>query len=236
MSIPIVGQKRGYFISFEGLDGAGKSTQIDLLRQALQKNGFTVRMLREPGGNNISEAIREIVKNPKLKDMCPEAELLLMNASRAQLVREVIRPALDAGEIVLCDRFFHSTIVYQGWGRGIDLDIIKAMIHFAVEDTVPNVTFVLWLSIPEIERRKKDRGTKDRIESEKHPEFTKRVNQGYVWLAEQEPSAKGRIVGIEATGTKEGIHNEIYRCVAARISGLDENQLQMDAGKKIIKV
>ena len=113
---------KGLFITFEGTEGSGKSTQISLLAERLRELGHTVRTLREPGGTPIGEEIRHTLKHSKDNDaMTPEAELLLMNASRAQLVREVIRPALAAGEIVLCDRFYDSTTAYQGYGRQLDL-------------------------------------------------------------------------------------------------------------------
>src|SRR5829696_8238663 len=112
----------GCFITFEGTEGGGKTTQITLLAERLRKAGHTVRTLREPGGTPIGEEIRHTLKHsPHNQAMTAEAELLLMNASRAQLVREVIRPALAVGEVVLCDRFYDSTIAYQGYGRGLDL-------------------------------------------------------------------------------------------------------------------
>ena len=232
---PVIGAKRGYFITFEGSDGAGKSTQIDLLRQALQKTGFTVRMLREPGGCKISETLRDILKDPKNKQLCPEAELMLMNAARAQLVREVINPALEAGEIVLCDRFYHSTIVYQGFGRQLDLNIIKAMIQLATGKTIPDVTFVLHLSKEDAEKRTIKRGAKDRFEKDTQ-DFQDRVQAGIEWLASLEMQSNGKIVSISANDSVENIHNEIYRCVAARVSGLPSNALELDKAKAIIQV
>src|SRR6478609_2208013 len=124
---------KGLFITFEGTEGCGKSTQITLLAERLRARGRTVRTLREPGGTPIGEEIRHTLKHSHDNAaMTSEAELLLMNASRAQLVREVIRPALAAGEIVLCDRFYDSTVAYQGYGRQLDLQIVKEMIDFAV--------------------------------------------------------------------------------------------------------
>ena len=124
---------RGTFITFEGLEGCGKSTQVKLLAERLTQAGQVVRVLREPGGTPIGEEIRHTLKHSAHNAaMTPEAELLLMNASRAQLVREVIRPALAAGEIVVCDRFYDSTIAYQGYGREMDLARVKAIIDFAV--------------------------------------------------------------------------------------------------------
>jgi dTMP kinase len=127
---------KGLFITFEGTEGSGKSTQIQLLAERLRALGKAVRLLREPGGTPIGEEIRHLLKHSDANHaMTSEAELLLMNASRAQLVREVIRPALAAGEIVLCDRFYDSTTAYQGHGRQLDPAKVQAVIDFAVEET-----------------------------------------------------------------------------------------------------
>src|SRR5512135_2474527 len=123
---------KGQCITFEGTEGSGKSTQIALLAERLRRLGRTVRLLREPGGTPIGEEIRHTLKHSHANQaMMPETELLLMNASRAQLVREVIRPALAAGEIILCDRFYDSTTAYQGYGRQLDLAMVQAMIQLA---------------------------------------------------------------------------------------------------------
>src|SRR5579885_1687032 len=135
---------RGLLITFEGSEGCGKSTQIALLAERLRGLGFTVKLVREPGGTPIGEEIRHTLKHSQQnKAMTAEAELLLMCASRAQLVREVIRPALAAGEIVLCDRFYDSTAAYQGYGRGLDLSVIQQMTDFAVGETRPHLTLLL---------------------------------------------------------------------------------------------
>src|ERR1041384_7296807 len=137
----------GLFITFEGTEGGGKSTQIQLLAEHLRSLGRPVRLLREPGGTPIGEEIRYLLKHSNANHaMTPEAELLLMNASRAQLVRETIRPALAAGEIILADRYYDSTTAYQGYGRELDLGFIKALLDFAVGDTRPNLT--LYLRVP----------------------------------------------------------------------------------------
>src|SRR6185437_7350513 len=138
---------KGVFITFEGTEGSGKSTHVRLLAERLRAEGRIVRVLREPGGTPIGEEIRHTLKHSQRNHaMTPEAELLLMNASRAQLVREVIRPALAAGEIVLCDRFYDSTIAYQGYGRRLDPGMVRAVVAFAVGDTHPDLT--LFLSVP----------------------------------------------------------------------------------------
>src|ERR1051325_2339017 len=135
---------KGLFITFEGTEGSGKSTQIPILAERLRSLGHHVRVLREPGGTPIGEEIRHTLKHSKANEaMTPEAELLLMNASRAQLVREIIRPALAAGEIVLSDRFYDSTTAYQGYGRQLDLNMVKAIIDAAVGNTRPDLTLLL---------------------------------------------------------------------------------------------
>src|ERR1035438_9387677 len=135
---------KGAFISFEGSEGCGKSTQIEVLARHLRAIGHRVCTAREPGGTLIGEEIRKTLKHSKDNHaMTAEAELLLMNASRAQLVREIIRPALAAGEVVVCDRFYDSTTAYQGYGRGLDLEKVKAIIEFAVGETKPDLTLLL---------------------------------------------------------------------------------------------
>src|SRR3989441_1888866 len=134
----------GLFITFEGTEGGGKTTQINLLAERLRSFGHCCHLLREPGGTPIGEEIRSTLKHSAgNRAMSPEAELLLMNASRAQLVREVIRPALSAGEIVLCDRFYDSTTAYQGYGRQLDLAKVNLITDFAVEETRPHLTLLL---------------------------------------------------------------------------------------------
>src|SRR5215469_16443734 len=147
--------QRGLFITFEGTEGCGKSTQIELLGRQLRTMGHRVRALREPGGTSIGEEIRHTLKHSKSNAaMTAEAELLLMNASRAQLVREVIRPALAAGEIVLSDRFYDSTTAYQGYGRQLDLKMVKAIIDAAVGETRPDLTLLFHISHEAAEERR----------------------------------------------------------------------------------
>src|ERR1041385_4127462 len=145
----------GLFVTFEGTEGSGKSTQVTLLAERLRGMGRAVITLREPGGTPIGEEIRHTLKHSKDNAaMTPEAELLLMNASRAQLVREVIRPALAAGEIVLSDRFYDSTTAYQGYGRQLDLNMVKAIIDAAVGETRPDLTLLFLLPIQVSEARR----------------------------------------------------------------------------------
>src|SRR6266545_6899828 len=149
---------QGLFITFEGTEGSGKSTHLPLLAERLRASGRTVRILREPGGTPIGEEIRHTLQHSQRNQaMTAEAELLLMNASRAQLVREVIRPALAAGEIVLCDRFYDSTVAYQGYGRGLDLSNVRSVIEFAVGHTRPQLTLLLQVPLEVSEARRHSR-------------------------------------------------------------------------------
>jgi dTMP kinase len=205
----------GLFITFEGNEGSGKSTQIWLLSETLLHLGYTTRTLREPGGTPIGEEIRHTLKHSKLNaGMTPETELLLMNASRAQLVREVIRPALAADEVVLCDRFFDSTIAYQGYGRGLSLEMVRGIIELAVGDTRPSLT--LLLLVPQLiseERRLARQATlpfvRDRME-EADRSFFERVAQGYMAVARTESE---RVRTIDATASVEEVRTAIWDCV-----------------------
>jgi dTMP kinase len=183
---------KGLFITFEGTEGCGKSTQVTLLADRLRALGHRVRTLREPGGTPIGEEIRHTLKHSKNNAaMTAEAELLLMNASRAQIVREVIRPALAAGEIIVCDRFYDSTIAYQGYGRQLDLEKVRSIVEFAVGETKPNLT--LYLQVPpdvSAERLRSRQANlpfvRDRIE-EADQAFFARVAHGYRAIAANEP-------------------------------------------------
>ena len=207
---------KGLFITFEGTEGCGKSTQVSLLAERLRALGRSVRTLREPGGTPIGEEIRHTLKHSLHNHaMTAEAELLLMNASRAQIVREVIRPALAAGEIILCDRFYDSTTAYQGYGRQLDLNMVRAIIDIAVGKTVPNLTLLLHVP-PEVsaERLLARQATmsflRDRIE-EADRSFFERVAKGYEALAAAEPE---RVRKIEASGSIAEIAAAIWQSVA----------------------
>src|SRR5439155_3159621 len=157
----------GLFITFEGTEGAGKSTQIKILADRLKALARPVRVVREPGSTPIGEEIRHTLQHSRSNDaMTPETELLLINASRAQLVREVIRPALKAGEIVLCDRFYDSTVAYQGYGRGLDLSLVQSVIDIAVGHRRPHHTLMLHIPRKVCEERQRHRaaGSQDRFE------------------------------------------------------------------------
>jgi dTMP kinase len=226
---------QGLFITFEGTEGGGKSTQIQLLAERLRAGGHRVHTLREPGGTPIGEEIRHTLKHSEAnRDMTPEAELLLMNASRAQLVREIIRPALAAGEMVLCDRFYDSTTAYQGWGRQLDLARVRAIIDFAVDHTRPDLTLLLHVPLAVSEARRLSRqakllevpaaenaGTKPRLQfneplrdrmEEADRAFFERVQQGFDAIASEEP---GRVRVIDATKPIAGVAGEVWIKVAA---------------------
>ena len=208
---------KGLFITFEGTEGSGKSTQISLLAERLRSLGHHVRTLREPGGTPVGEEIRHTLKHSKYNEaMTPEAELLLMNASRAQLVGEVIRPALAAGDIVLCDRFYDSTIAYQGYGRQLDLKIVHSIIDAAVAKTRPNITLLLKIPHKIAEQRRLARQPtlpleiqRDRIE-EAGQDFFKRVARGYDAIAAAEPD---RVRVDDANGTVQEISARIWKLV-----------------------
>ena len=207
--------KTGVFISFEGSEGCGKSTQIEWLARQLRSFGHRVRTLREPGGTPIGEEIRHTLKHSQQNHaMTAEAELLLMNASRAQIVREVIRPALEAGEVVVCDRFYDSTTAYQGHGRELDLAMVKSVIDIAVGDTRPDLTLLLTVT-PEISefRRAMRQSTlpfmRDRIE-EADRQFFERVEKGFAAIAAAEPK---RIRWVEASGSVECVATKIWDLV-----------------------
>jgi dTMP kinase len=206
---------RGRFITLEGTEGSGKSTQISLLARRLQELGHKIRLIREPGGTLIGEEIRHTLKHSdKNHAMVAETELLLMNASRAQLVREIIRPALGAGEIVLSDRFYDSTTAYQGYGRQLDLQMVKEIIRAAVGETRPDLTLFLQVPLEVKEARLASRQStlpfvRDRIE-EADRSFFERVAKGYSAIAAAEPE---RIKTLDATGPVETIREQIWKIV-----------------------
>ena len=202
----------GCFITFEGTEGCGKSTHIKKLARRLEAEGHTVRTLREPGGTESGESIRQLLKHGP-EELTAEAELLLMNASRAQLVREVIRPAIAAGEIVLCDRFYDSTTVYQGTGRGLDAAQVQAVIDFAVGDTRPDLTLLLQIPLKTSEERRARRSETDRFEQADRT-FFERIEAGYTALAATEPD---RIRVIEADQPLDTVAAAIWRIVNDRL-------------------
>lgn len=190
--------QRGRFITFEGIDGCGKTTQFRLLAQWLRDRGKDVVETVEPGGTAIGRQIRKILLDPASADIQPRTELLLYFASRAQNVDQVIRPALDSGRMVLCDRFTDSTLVYQGCGRGLDTDVVRDLDRIACRGLRPDVTFLIDIdletSLMRARRRNERVGPAESRIDEESGAFHERVRQGYLSLARTEPD---RIVVID---------------------------------------
>ena len=182
----------GLFITFEGIEGCGKSTQVERLAKRLAKASREVITLREPGGTVIGEAIREVVKHPPGDEpISPDTELLLMNASRAQLVQQAIRPALAKGAVVLCDRFYDSSLAYQGHGRGLDFAKVQQAIDLAVGETKPSLTLLLDISLSvsqtRVSGRQRSTGEGQDQFDESGLAFFERVHAGFHSLAKEEP-------------------------------------------------
>lgn len=194
-------------ITFEGLDFSGKSTQVRLLSERLSQENFNVLVLREPGGTEIGEKIRSILLDKESSGMTDTSELFLFSASRAQLVEEVVKPALEGNMIVICDRFYDSTTAYQGWGRGLMKEAIAAIHQLATSGLVPDLTFFLDLPLSEVEKRmQRSRSGKDRMESNGQG-FYEKVREGYLHLAGQEK----RFVIIDAMQSIETIQDTIWQ-------------------------
>jgi len=175
------------FITFEGIDFCGKSTQVKLLNDYLLSTNRKVKLIREPGGTEISEKIREILLDKKNNKMTMETEFLLFSASRAQLIREKIKPYLNEGFFVISDRLHDSSIAYQGFGRGIPVEQITQISKFAIGDAIPDLTFFIDIPVEEAERRKaaETNVALDRIELTAG-DFFRKVREGYLFLAENE--------------------------------------------------
>ena len=196
---------KGRFISLEGIEGTGKSTQAKLLSDYLKEKGFEVVLTEEPGGTQIGLRIRELLLSVEHKGMTAVTELLLYNASRSQHIREIIVPAISSGAIVITDRFTDSTIAYQGFGRGIDLNLINSIDLIATERLRPDITILLDLDAEVGLKRNKGINKTDRLELE-DLEFHQRVRNGYHNLAEKEPE---RIKLIDASAGIQEIHSRI---------------------------
>lgn len=206
----------GFLLSFEGSEGCGKSTQIRLLQARLEQQGHRVVVLREPGGTEVGESIRHLLQHAKEgAEMTPEAELLLFAASRAQIVREKIRPLLAAGVFVILDRFLDSTTVYQGHARGLPLESVRAINHFAIGGTLPQLTVVLDLDTATAWQRIHATGRElDRMESQP-PEFFEKVRQGYLSLAAAEPQ---RMRVLDASAEPSAVHEEVWSLLSCHLT------------------
>lgn len=211
----------GVFLTFEGGEGSGKSTQIRLLARDLEAAGFSVRLLREPGGTQVGEAVRAILLDPHHADFEPRAELLLYEAARAQLVAEVIEPALAAGEVVLCDRFYDSTTAYQGFGRGLPESDIAALNDVATGGLRPHRTLVLDIA-PELGLSRATVHATDRLEAEEIG-FHERVRRGFLQIARDEPQ---RVRVIDASGSVD----EVADAVRAALRDIPELNRALGGG------
>jgi dTMP kinase len=204
---------KGIFITFEGIDGSGKTTQIKLLADYLQKKGYGVVVTREPGGTQIGDKIREILLDPSNKGMSVRTETFLFEASRAEIVEKVINPALSRGKIVICDRFFDSTIAYQGIARGLGIKTVLDMSLWATGGLVPDITFLLSADRSECDKRMKVSSKKpDRIENEEE-DFKQKLQEGYQQLAD---NFGGRVVALNGSLPV----SKIFQLIKTRIKEL----------------
>jgi len=194
------------FITFEGGEGSGKTTQIRLLKEHFESKGETVVTTREPGGTKLAESIRGLLLDPS-SEICDQAECYLFASARAQHIRDVIRPALHRGDYVLCDRFVDSSLAYQGVGRGLGFDTVLQANDLAIGDTWPDLTLLLDLPVAEGLRRAGKRATLDRIERE-HLVFHKKVQEGFRECWKRWPD---RVALIRAENSVEEVHAEIKR-------------------------
>ena len=207
-------RKKGCFITFEGPEGAGKSTQVTLLQTALESRGIECVLTREPGGTPLAEQLRDIVKYHEGDEtMVAETELLLFAASRAQHVRNLIKPAIAAGKVVLCDRFYDSTTAYQGYARDLDLNFVRQLNLFAIAGCQPDLTILLDLppeaGFSRTAVRAETQGLNDRLENEAL-DFHLTVRSAFLTIAEQEPE---RVKIVSALDTPETIHHNIMELI-----------------------
>jgi len=206
------------FITFEGPEGSGKSTQLPQLAQFLEEKGLSVVRTREPGGTKIGDQIREVLVRMDNTELHPRTEILLFLAARAQLVEELIIPSLQQGKIILCDRYGDSTLAYQGYGHGLDLDTLRAMLHFATGGLKPDLTILLDVDVMTGLKRKKIKEEWNRLDAYELS-FHERVRTGYHILAGQEPE-RWKIV--DATQDPEQVQTEIRALV---LNALEEKRI-----------
>jgi dTMP kinase len=201
------------FITLEGPEGSGKTTQLPKLADYLRKSGFDVLTTREPGGTSISEQIRTVLHNLENKEMNPRTEILLFQASRAQLVEQVIRPHLATGGVVVSDRYADSTLAYQGYGHQINIEPLRVLVTFATGGLKPDLTILLDVDVEIGLRRKELKGEWNRLDAY-NLEFHRRVRQGYLQLVQTEPQ---RWEVIDASQSPIQVQNEIRRVVTERL-------------------
>lgn len=200
---------KGLFISFEGIEGTGKSTQSELLAEYLRGKGFSVTKTEEPGGTRISLKIRELLLSLESRGIDRLTELLLYNASRAQHTKEIIIPALERGNIVITDRFSDSTIAYQGYGRGIDLKLIDSLDIIATNRLRPDITILLDIDVKTGLRRNRETSKNDRFEQEEIS-FHEKVRKGFIKIAEKEPE---RINLLDCSDNIKAVHNKVIKII-----------------------
>jgi dTMP kinase len=201
-------------ITFEGIEGSGKSTQANLLNEFLSGKGYKVTLTREPGWGHLGNLIRTIILEERELVLAPMAELFLFCADRAQHVKDFIAPRLKNGEIVICDRFYDSTVVYQGYGRKLDLRLVNKAAKASALDVTPEITFLLNLPVREGLARLKERGSITKMDEEPL-EFHELIRQGYMLIARREPE---RIKSVNAAGDITTVHEEIKALVMERLT------------------
>ena len=214
--------KRGRFISFEGIEGVGKTTALQYIRERLDAAQIPYVITREPGGTSIAEVIREILLNHHDEMMCPDTELLLMFAGRAQNIAQVVLPALQRGQWVLSDRFTDASFAYQGGGRGIPVKHIEELARWVQGNLKPDLTFLLDAPVLVGLNRVKSRGTKDRIETEGF-EFFKRVWESYLAQAKREPK---RFRVIHADQELSGVREQLRQVINPLLADLSKSKLE----------
>lgn len=205
---------KGLFITFEGVEGAGKTTQIERLRSALAESGFSPYVTREPGGESVAESIRDVLLNPE-RVITPTAELLLFLAARAQVTANVIKPRLESGDMVICDRFIDSTLAYQGYARGHDIEMVDQLNRLATSGLSPDLTILLDLDPAVGLARQQDH---NRMEGESL-DFHRRVRQGFLEEARKKPQ---RFRVIDASQPPESVHAQILAAVKPLLPGRAE--------------
>lgn len=201
---------KGMFISFEGIEGTGKSTQARLLAEYLKEKGYRVLQTMEPGGTTISLKIRELLLSMESREMDHVAELLLYNAARVQHIKEVIGPALERGDIVITDRFSDSTVAYQGYARGIDLQLIDSLDMIATKKMRPHITILFDTDVRTGLARNRELGKNDRLELE-DISFHEKVRKGFLLMAAREP---GRIKVVDCSESLAGVHQRVVKIIS----------------------
>lgn len=205
----------GFFITLEGPDGCGKTSQIPALVEFLRTRGVDVLSTREPGGTEIGDQVRQVIMDMRNKGMDARTEILLFQASRVQIVEQVIRPALKAGKVVICDRYADSTLAYQGYGHQTDLTFLRQLLHFATGGLKPNLTLLLDVDVEEGLRRRQSGGGEWNRLDDYAVEFHHRVCDGYHQLVEEDP---GRWVVVDAMQSREAIQQELREIILKRLS------------------